>query len=86
MSIDTQYNDSSNDGHVFLPYTMNYSQPSSHPSGSIGEYGMIKYLHDTQMSFKTPYQMQQGFQTSMWVNPEFLICGEVVGTSQDIYA
>ena len=86
MSIDTKYNDSSNDSNVFLPYTMSYGQPSSHPLGSIGEYGMINYPHDTQMPFQTPYQMQQGFQTSMWVNLKFLIHGEVVGTSQDIYA
>ena len=38
------------------------------------------------MSFQIPYQMQQGFQTSMWVNPEFPIHGEVVGRSQQIYA
>ena len=86
MSISTQYSDSSNDSNVFPPYTMSYGQPSSHPSGSIGEYGMINYPHDPQMPFQTPYQMQQGFQTSMWVNPEFPIHGEVVGTSQDIYA
>ena len=85
MSIGTQYSDSSNDVNVFPPYTMSYSQPSSHPSDSIGEYGMINYPHGAQMSFQTPYQMQQGFQISMWVNPEFLIHGEVVGTSQDIY-
>ena len=65
MSIDTQYSDSSNDVNVFPPYTMSYGQPSSHPSDSIGEYGMINYPHDAQMSFQTPYKMQQGFQTSM---------------------
>ena len=86
MKIDTQYSDSSNDANVFPPYTVSYGQPSSHPSDSIGEYGMINYPHDAQMSFQIPYQMQQGFQTSMWVNPEFPIHGEVVGTSQDIYA
>ena len=86
MSIGTQYNDSSNDVNVFLPYTMSYGQPSSHPSDFIDEYGMINYPHDAQMSFQTPYQIQQGFQTSMWVNLEFPIHGEVVGTSQDIYA
>ena len=86
MSIDTKYSDSSNDDNIFPPYTMSYGQPSSHPSDSIGEYGMINYPHDAQMSFQTPYQMQQGFQTSMWVNLEFPIHGEVVGTSQDIYA
>ena len=69
MSIGTQYSDSSNDVNFFPPYTMSYGQPSSHPSGSIGEYGMINYPHDPQMPFQTPYQMQQGFQTSMWVNP-----------------
>ena len=46
MSIGTQYNDSSNDANVFTPYTMSYGQPSSHPSGSIGEYGMINHPHD----------------------------------------
>ena len=86
MSIGTQYSDSSNDVNVFPPYTMSYGQPSSHPSNSIGEYGMINYPHDAQMSFQTTYQMEQGFQTSMWVNPKFLIHEEVVGTSQDIYA
>ena len=65
---------------------MSYGQPSSHPSSSIGEYGMINYPHDPQMSFQTLYQMQQGFQTGMWVNLEFPIHGEVVGTSQKIYA
>ena len=86
MSIGTQYSDSSNDANIFPPYTMSYGQPSSHPSNSIGEYGMINYPHDAQMSFQTPCQMQQGFQTSMWVNPKFPIHREVVGTSQDIYA
>ena len=46
MSIGTQYNDSSNDVNVFPPYTMGYGQSSSHPSGSIGEYGMIHYPRD----------------------------------------
>ena len=72
MSIGTQYNDSSNDANVFPPYTVSYGQPSSHPSGSIGEYGMINYPHDPQMPFQILYQMQQGFQTSMWVNLNFL--------------
>ena len=58
MSIDTQYSDSSNDANVFSPYTMSYGQPSSHPSGSISEYGMINYPHDPQMSFQISYQMQ----------------------------
>ena len=73
MSIGTQHSDSSNDANVSPPYTMSYGQPSSHPSDSIGDYGMINYSHDAQMPFQTPYQMQQGFQTSMWVNPEFPI-------------
>ena len=81
MSIGTQYIDSSNDVNVFPSYAMSYGQPSSHPSGSIGECGMIYYPHDPQMSFQLPYQMQQGFQISMWVNPEFPIHGEAVGTS-----
>ena len=42
--------------------------------------------HDPQMPFQIPYQLQEGFQTSMWVNPEFPIHGEVVGRSQHIYA
>ena len=46
MSIGTQYSDSTNDANVFPLYTMSYGQPSSHPSGSIGKYGMINYLHD----------------------------------------
>ena len=71
MSIGTQYSDSFNDANVFPPCTMSYGQHCSHPSGSIGEYGMINYPHDPQMPFQIPYQMQQGFQTSMWVNPEF---------------
>ena len=83
MSIGNQFSDSSNEGKIFPPYTMSYGQPSSHPLDSIGEeYGMINYPHDPQMSFQIPYQMQQGFQTSMWVNPEFPIHGEVVGRSQ----
>ena len=87
MSIGTQFSDSSNEGNIFPPYTMSYGQPSSYPSGSIGEeYGMINYPHDPQMSFQIPYQMQQRFQTSMWVNPEFPIHGEVVGRSQQICA
>ena len=86
-SIGTPFSDSSNEGNIFLPYAMSYGQSSSHPSGSIGEeYGMINYPHDPQMSFQIPYQMQQGFQMSMWVNLEFPIHGEVVGRSQDIYA
>ena len=87
MSIGTQFSDSSNEGNIFPPYIMRYGQPSSHPSSSISEeYGMIKYLHDPQMSFQIPYQMQQGFKTSMWVNPEYPIHGEVEGRSQMIYA
>ena len=87
MSIDTQYSDSSNDDNIFPPNTMTYGQPSSNPSASIDEeYGMINYPHAEQMPFHIPYQMQQGFQTNMWVNPEFPIHGEVMGTSQDIYA
>ena len=90
MSIGTQYSDSSNDANVFPPYIMSYDQPSLHPSlhpsshplGSIGKYGMINHPHDPQMPFQIPYQKQQGFQTSMWVNPEFPIHREVVGTSQ----
>ena len=47
MSIGTQFNDSSNEGNIFPPYTMSCGQPSSHPSGSIGEeYGMVNYPHD----------------------------------------
>ena len=83
MGIGIQFSDSSNEDNIFPPYTMSYGQPSSHPSGSIGEeYGMVNYSHDPQM----PYQMQEGFQTSMWVNTEFPIHGEVVGKSQQIYA
>ena len=86
MSIRTKFNYSLNEGNIFPPYTMSYGQPSSHPSGSIGEeYGMINYPHDQQMSFQISYQMQQGFQTSMRVNLEFPIHREVVGRSQDIY-
>ena len=55
MSIDTQYSDSSNNANVFPPYIMSYDQPSLHPSshplGSIGEYGMINHPHDPQMPF-----------------------------------
>ena len=45
------------------------------------EYGMINYPHAEQIPFHLPYQMQQGFQKSMWVNPKFPIHGEVVGRS-----
>ena len=87
MSIGNQYSDSSNDNNIFPPNTMSYGQPSSNPSASIDEEnGIINYSHAKQMSFRIPYQMQQGFQTNMWVNPKFPIHGEVVGTSQDIYA
>ena len=87
MSNGTQFSDSSNEGNIFPPYTMSYVHPSSNPSGSLGEeYGMVNYPHDSQMPFQISYQMQQGFQTSMWVNLEFPIHGEVVGRSQDIYA
>ena len=87
ISIGTQFSDSSNESNIFSPYTISYSQPSSYPSGSIGEeYGMVNYPHDPQISFKNPYQMQEGFQTSMWVNSEFPIHGEVVRRSQQIYA
>ena len=73
MSIGTQYSDSSNDSNIFPPNTMSYGQPSSNPSASIDEeYGMINYPHTEQMSFHISYQMQQGFQTNMWVNPDFL--------------
>ena len=70
MSIGTQFSDSSNEDNIFPPYTMSYGQLSSHPSGSISEeYGMVNYPHDPQMSFQILYQMQEGFQTTMWVNP-----------------
>ena len=59
MSIGTQFSDSLNKGNIFPPYTMSYSQPSSNPSGSIGEkYEMINYSHDPQMPFQISYQMQ----------------------------
>ena len=87
ISIDTQYSDSSNGENIFPPNTMSYVQPSSNPSASIDEeYGIINFPHAEQIPFYIPYQMQQEFQTSIWVNPEFPIHGEVVGTSQDIYA
>ena len=86
MSIGTQFNDSSNEDNIFPSYTMSYGQPSSHISDSIGEeYKIINYPHDPQMSLQISYQIQQEFQTSMWVNPKFPIHGEVVGRSQDIY-
>ena len=48
MSIGTQFSDSLNEGNIFPPYTMSYGQPLD----SIGEeYGMINYLHYSQMSF-----------------------------------
>ena len=87
ISIGTQFSDSLNEGNIFPLYTLSYGQLSLHTLGSIGEeYEMINYPHDPQISFQIPYQMQQGFQTSMWVNPKFPIHGEVVGRSQDIYA
>ena len=65
---------------------MSYGRSSSHSSGSIGEeYGLVNYPHDPHMSFQIPYQLQEGFQTSMWVNPEFPIHVEIVGRSQKIY-
>ena len=66
MSIGTQFNDSPNEGNIFPPYIMSYGQPSSHPSGSIGEeYGMVNYPQDPQMPFQISYQMQEEFQMSM---------------------
>ena len=74
MSIGTQYSDSPDDDNIFPPNTMSYGQSSSNPSASIDEeYGKINYSHVEQMSFRIPYQMQQGFQTKMWVNPKFPI-------------
>ena len=55
MIIGTQYSDSSNDANVFPSYTMSYGKLSSHPLGSIGEYEMINYHHDPQMSFQISY-------------------------------
>ena len=76
MNIETQFSDSSNEGNIFPPYTMSYGRPSSHPSGSIDkEYEMINYPHNPQIPFQISYQMQQEFQTNMWVNPEFPIHG-----------
>ena len=73
MSIGTQYSDSSNDDNIFPPNTMSYGQPSTNPLTSIDEeYGMINYPHAEQMPFHIPYQTQQGFQTNMWVNLNFL--------------
>ena len=73
MIIGTQYSDSSNDSNIFPPNTMSYGQPSSNPLAYIDEeYGMINYSHAEQMSFHIPYHMQQGFQTNMWVTPNFL--------------
>ena len=58
MSIDTQYNDSSNDANFFPPYTMSYGHPSSNPLAFIDEeYGMINYPHVEQIPFHLPYQM-----------------------------
>ena len=82
MSIDTQYSDSSNDANIFPPHTMSYGQPSSNSSTSIDEeYRIINYPYAKQTSFHIPYQMQQEFQRSMWVNHEFPIHREVVSTS-----
>ena len=73
MSIGTQYSDSSNDDNIFPPNTMSYRQPSLNPLASIDEeYGMINYPHAKQMSFHISYQMQQGFQTNMWVTSNLL--------------
>ena len=63
MSIGTQFNDSSNEGNIFPPYTMSYGQPSSHPSGLIGEeYGMVNYPHDPQIPFQIPYKCKKDFK------------------------
>ena len=52
---------------------MSYRQPSLNPLASIDEeYGMINYPHAKQMSFHISYQMQQGFQTNMWVTSNLL--------------
>ena len=91
MSIGTQFNDSSNEANIFLPYIMvlmGYGQPFPNPSSSTNEeYEMFNYPPSTQMSYHISYQMQQeGIQTNTWENPEFPIHGEVVGRSQEIFA
>ena len=84
MSIGTQFSDSSNETNVYPPYVMGYGQPSSSMDG---EYGMPSHSLSTQMSYDSYHiscQMQEGFETSTWVNPPIYV--KVVGRTQEIYA
>ena len=55
MSIETQFNDFSNEANVYLPHVMSYGQPSS---STDGEYGMSHCSPSTQITYQVPYQME----------------------------
>ena len=86
MSIGTQFSDSSNEANVYPSYVMCYGQPSS---STDEEYGMPGHPPFAQMSYDSYhvwYQMQGGFDTSIWVNLEYPIHVETVGKTRGIYA
>ncbi|RVW12137.1 hypothetical protein CK203_098548 [Vitis vinifera] len=88
MSIETQFNDSSNEANIYSLYAMSCGQLPPNLSSSIdGEYERCNYPSSTQMLYYLPYEMQQQeFQMSTWENLGFPIHGQVVGRTQEIYA
>ena len=88
MSIETQFNDSSNEANIYALYAMIYGQPLPNLSNSTNEEcERYNYPFSTQISYYLPYQMQQqGFQMSTWENPRFPIHGQVVGRTQPVYS
>ena len=88
MSIETQFNDSSNEANIYSLYAMSCGQLPPNLSSSIdGEYERYNYPSSTQMLYYLPYEMQQQeFQMSTWENLGFPIHGQVVGRTQEIYA
>ena len=60
MSIETQFNDSSNEATIYAPYAMSYGQlPPNISSSTDEEYERYSYPSSTQMSYYLPHQMQQ---------------------------
>ena len=65
MSIETQFNDSSNEANIYAPYAISYGQLPPNLSSSIdGEYERYNYPSSTQMSFYLPYQMHDYYSKS----------------------
>ena len=83
MSIETQFSDSSNEANVYLPYVKGYGQSSQNyvmgSSSTDEKYGMFSYSLSTQMSYHIPYQIQERFDTSTWMNLEYPIHVEAMG-------